>query len=407
MVLIGIGVIIIGLLGLTIANYTKIIRLYDIINLFNEKNITANFLALDKLTSTNKITKSSSPLKIPETHGYKIPKTFECANTTFNTHDYLKYTTTNGFLVIHNNSIVYELYNNGLTPAGTHVSWSVAKSFVSTLLGFAYYDGLIDDLNEPVTKYLPDFKGTGYNGVAIKDILQMSSGVLFNEDYTNFYSDINRFGRSFAFGSSYTKFSKSLKRYKEPGTYCNYVSMDTQVLGILISRVTGKSLSEYLAEKVWEPLGMEHDAQWMIDNEGTELALGGMNVSLRDFAKLGQFYLHKGNWNGKQLLPEQWIKQSVTPDAPHLMPGENEKSSHPYGYGYHWWIPEEQQGGDYFAAGIYNQYIYVNPQKQLVIVKLSANHHFKEKGDNSKAEHIAMFQAIAAGFGSSPFENIQ
>ena len=148
---------------------------------------------------------------------------------------------------------------------------------------------------------------------------------------------------------------------------------------MLISKMTGKSLSQYAKEKLWDPMGMEHDAQWVIDNEDMELALGGLNVTLRDYSKLGYLFLNKGNWFGKQIVPSRWVEKSVKPDAPHLMPGENPNSSSTFGYGYQWWIPE-QPDGDFFAAGIYNQYIYVNPKKNLIIVKTSANHHFKEQG---------------------------
>ncbi|MGB0838742.1 MAG: serine hydrolase domain-containing protein, partial [Chitinophagales bacterium] len=132
---------------------------------------------------------------------------------------------------------------------------------------------------------------------------------------------------------------------------------------------------------------------------GMEFAVGGMNVTLRDYAKLGLLYLNKGKWNGKQIVPEAWVKKSINPRASHLMPGRNNpNSSNDFGYGYQWWIPIEPMGGDYFAAGIYNQYIYVNPEKDLVIVKTAANPHFTEDYDHSKENYIDLFQNIAKQF---------
>ena len=149
-------------------------------------------------------------------------------------------------IVIHEDEIVYENYWLDNNESKKHISWSVAKSFISALIGIAFEEGLIDSLDDPVTKYLDDFKNTGYDNVSIKDILQMSTGVLFNEDYADNDSDINRFGRAIATGTSMRDFSKTLTREKEPGTYMHYVSINTQVLGFLLQEVTNKSISEYL-----------------------------------------------------------------------------------------------------------------------------------------------------------------
>ena len=142
-------------------------------------------------------------------------------------------------------------------------------------------------------------------------------------------------------------------------------------------------------------MGMEHPAYWLMDDFGMELALGGLNVTVRDYAKFGWLFANKGNWQGKQLVPAQWVLDSVTPDAPHLMPGvDNPFSSNSYGYGYQWWIP---LGADdeFVAQGIYNQYIYIDPDQQLVIVKMSANHLYNDSSYNWAGKHLAMFRAIS------------
>ena len=277
-------------------------------------------------------------------------------------------------MVVQNDCAVYEKYFPGNSESTRHISWSRAKSVVSALFGIAMEEGYIKSLNQTVDEYLPELIGSGYEGVRIKDVLQMSSGVKFNEDYGDFWSDINKWGRKFALGSSQDKFAARLVREEEPGTNLHYVSINTHVLGMIIVKATGKSLSAYLKEKLWDPMGMEYSAYWLCDDTGMEVALGGLNIALRDYAKIGQLYLDRGAWQGVQIVPKEWAIASVTPDAEHLMPENNTR----FGYGYHWWIPQGTEG-EFMAMGVYNQYIYVNPVTRTVIALNSANHRFNEK----------------------------
>ena len=398
----GILLLIILLFGLF--NLKKLKRLHRAVTLFNQENIIDNFLNMEKHIDVREIPRSPNPSTLAKELGFQLPESFSYKGQPFNVKEYMEYTNTTGLLIIHRDTIVYESYFNGMKESTTHISWSVAKSFVSGLLGIAMEEGLIESIDDPVTKYLPQLKDCGYNEVPIKAILQMSSGVGFNEDYRDFNSDINRFGRYFALGLSFEKFTMTLKNARPPGTYNHYVSIDTQVLGMLVEKVTGKRLSVYLKEKIWDPVGMEYDAQWIIDNTGMEMALGGLNVTLRDYGKYGLLYLKNGNWRGKQIVPSAWVEQSAVMDGPHLQPGDNPNSSNVYGYGYQWWIPEQPEG-DYFAAGIYNQNIYIYPAKDLVIVKTSANYHFKEIGDESKLQHVALYKEIAKNFETKELED--
>lgn len=399
------GVLAVIGIAVLIYNYKTIQRLQRTIHLFDEDVIVYNFQHMDELGAVTRLKPSPSPVFFPKALNYKLIEQFKFKDSTFTTEAYLKNTRTEGLMILHRDTIVFEEYYNGLTEQTTHISWSMAKSVVSTLLGIAHDDGLFE-LDAPITQYLPQFKGTGYDGVPIKHILQMSSGVGFNEDYGDYNSDINRFGRAFAVGSSFEEFAKTLKKDKPSGTYCHYVSIDTQVLGILLAKITGKSLTEYLKEKIWIPMGMQDNAEWIIDDSGFEMALGGLNMTLRDYAKLGQLFLHKGQFNGQQIVSAEWVEAATTPDAPHLMPGNHGQSSHNLGYGYQWWIPEVDEG-DFFAAGIYNQYIYVQAKKDLVIVKLTANHHFKTEGPITKDIHIAMFKEIAETFPEQEVETLR
>ncbi len=390
------GVLVVCVAVFALINLKTIKRLNQVIHLFDEEVIVDNFQNIDEKITVARMEPSKVPFSFPKKISYDLKSEFNSDGKNFNVEDFWNYTQSEGMMILHKDTIVYERYDLGLTPTTTHISWSMAKSVVATLMGIAVDDGLID-IQKTVTDYLPNFIGTAYEGVRIKDVLQMSSGVKFDEDYGDFNSDINRFGRSFALGSSFEKFSKSLKREREPGAYNHYVSINTQVLGFIIKEVTGQTLSAYYQEKMREPMGMEDKCEWIIDKTGMEMALGGLNMTLRDYAKVGELYLHEGVFNGKRIVSKEWIKASVTPDAPHLMPGDNPNSAGTFGYGYQWWIPVDDQG-DFFAAGIYNQYIYVQPKNDLVIVKLTANHHFKDEDDNSKDIHVDWFQQIASDF---------
>ena len=160
------------------------------------------------------------------------------------------------------------------------------------------------------------------------------------------------------------------------------------------------SVSENLQEKIWNKVGMEHDAYYMVDDTGMEVALGGLNASVRDYAKFGLLYLNKGRWNGEQVVPERWVESSYKADAAHLLPGENALSSNSWGYGYQWWIPGSPNT-DYLAAGIYNQYIYIDPITNVVIAKTSSNFKFNEERQYSKDAHVAIFRAIAQSTGEN------
>jgi len=364
-------------------------RLSRVNSLFEPHNIVENFQDADEHFPTTDIPPSSSPYTLPIKLGFEFPETFTHQGKTYKSQDFIKETSTEGLLVIQADTIRYESYMLGLEPDEKHISWSMSKSFIGTLVGIAVEQGKLK-LTDEVTTILPDFKGTGYEGVTVEDLLGMRSGVRFNEDYGDFNSDINRFGRAFAMGTSYRDFARSLQNEVPPGSRCRYVSIDTQVLGFLLSESMGQSLTELLQEYIWEPMGMEHASGWIVDNEGFEMALGGMTATLRDFAKLGLLYLNKGHLNGRQVVSSDWVTRATSRHPDQLI----DRSQ--LGYGYQWWIPSNDTG-DFMMVGIYDQFVYVHPAKQLVVAKLSADHRFKTQGSALKAQHISFFQEVARG----------
>ena len=379
--------------------YPKLKNVYRTLSFFEKENIFENFTQMEKYWPTKHVNKSDKPYVFPKGMPLNLPENFTWNGKKFNIQTYLDSSFTTGFCVIQNDSLIYENYYLGHSESGRHISWSMAKSVVSALFGIAMEEGNIESVEDSVEKYLPEMNGTAYEGVRIKDVLQMSTGVEFNEDYGDFNSDISRWGRYFAFGWAQDDFPATLERSKQhkPGTYNHYVSINTHILGMILVRTTGKSLTEYLQEKIWQPLGMEYNCYWLADDQNMEMALGGLNVTLRDYAKLGQLFLQKGKWQGKQIVPEKWVEESTTADAPHLQPGkDNPMSRHEMGYGYQWWIPAGDEG-EFLARGIYNQYIYVNPTTRTVIVKNSANHNYNDKTNIHSIHGPAMevFRAIA------------
>ena len=175
----------------------------------------------------------------------------------------------------------------------------------------------IKSIEDNVEEYLPELSSSGYNGVKIRELLQMSSGIKFDETYSDSLSDINRYWRGFVLGDSQDKFAAILKNDITPGTYNHYLSINTHILGMIIVRTTGKSLTEYLEEKIWKKIGMEHNGYWLVDGYGMEMALGGLNATVRDYAKMGKLFLDSGRWKGKQFVPEEWVLESTSINAEH------------------------------------------------------------------------------------------
>ncbi len=390
-----IAVLLAGLLLLVSLNWQKSVQLYHTITLFDEDKIVSNFSNMDSIIPTVTIKKSGQIHQFGQTP-QALPATYSYKGEQKSLQEFLTRSSTTALLVLKGNDITFENYYLGTGEKDQRISWSMAKSFLSALFGIAIEEGHIKSINELVTDYVPELKGSGYDGVTIKNVLQMSSGVAFNEDYQDFNSDINRMGRLLALGGSFDEFAASLVSEREQGTFLHYVSIDTHVIGMVLRKATGRPVTEYFKEKLWSKLGTEQDTYYITDTTGEPMVLGGLNMLTRDYAKFGKLYLDEGRWNDQQLVPLNWVKNSVTPDAPHLMPGKRDSSKMEMGYGYQWWLPVNADE-EFMAVGIYDQYIYVNKKANVVIVKNSANINFTENNYESFLESSEAFRAIAAG----------
>jgi len=373
--------------------YPKYKMLNHTIHLFDEDKIVNNFRSFDSVWPVAVMEASTNKYIYPKNVPITLPESFKFNGSSYESLKFLKDSWTTGFLVIQNDSIVFEDYYLGNTESTRNISWSMAKSFISALMGIAIEEGHIKNINQNVEEYVPELMGSAYEGVRIKDVLQMSTGVKFNEDYGDFYSDINRWGRGFAMGNSQDAFAGTLEREVEPGTINHYVSINTHVLGMILTKATGSTITDYMSEKLTDPLGMEYNGYWLIDGENMEMALGGLNLTLRDYAKIGSLFLNNGLMNGKQIIQEEWVQASVIPDGAHVQPGSQ------FGYGYQWWIPKSDVG-EFMALGVYNQNIYINPETNTVIVKLSANPKYNDPSyvPSSNYAALELYRAITNQF---------
>ena len=264
------------------------------------------------------------------------------------------------FLVIRNDSILYEKYFKDYTNASAIPSFSVSKSFVSALIGIAIDEGSIKSVDQKVTDFLPDLKDPGFASISVSDLLNMRSGIKFAESYGNPFAAMPRF----YYGTNLMKMIRKLKTKDHPDKYYDYQSVNTILLTLILEKATGVPANVYLQEKIWKPLGMEADASWNVDNKKNLVIKSNccINAHTRDFARFGRLYLNKGNWEGHQIISSDWIREtlSITNDS---------RDSQGYPYKYHWRVMPD---GQMFAKGILGQYIYINPEKQVIIIRLGS-----------------------------------
>lgn len=304
-----------------------------------------------------RIEKDSTTFYFPRAKIRDFPKTINRNSINVKLEDFLRENETVAFLVIKKDSILYEQYFDDYTAASIVPSFSMAKSFISILIGCAIDDELIKSVQEPVTNYLPELKKNGFDKVRIEHVLQMTSGLDFNEGYYNPFGEV----ASFYYGRNLRKAIFKLKLKQNPGKSFEYLSGNSQLLGLILQRaLKGKTISRYFEEKIWKQIGTEYDATWSLDKEnGLEKTFCCLNARARDFAKIGRLYLNNGNWNGKQIISKEWVEQSTKVDT------SNGSVSR---YQYQWWLPGKS--GDFMARGLLGQFIYVNPNNAVIIVRL-------------------------------------
>lgn len=365
--------------GLAIWKREDLIRLHAVNTLFAEDRIVTNFSNMDRLFWTAPVKRGTTPaLPLPPGPALSLPPGYD---------DWITRRSVTAIVVLKDGDLVHEAYYKGTTATDRRISWSVGKSFISALIGISLDRGEIASLDDLVTTYVPALSGTAYDGVSLRNVLNMASGVSFDEDYLDFWSDINRMGRVLALGQSMDAFAAGLEaRFTDPGAQWQYVSIDTHVLSMVLRAATGQKVPALLSDRVLQPLGIKDDAYYVTDGDGVAFALGGLNAMTRDYARFGQLFLQGGLVGRDQIVPEDWVAASTTPSAP--------TAQGKVRYGFQWWIPWDQQEGEFFARGVYGQYIYINPERGVVIALNSADKSFR--ADGAHEINLAMMRTIAA-----------
>jgi CubicO group peptidase (beta-lactamase class C family) len=271
-----------------------------------------------------------------------------------------------GVIAVKDGEIILERYALGRGPDDRWISMSVAKSVTSTLIGAAVKDGLIHSIDDLVVRYIPELKGTAFDGVTIRHLMTMSSGVRYKEDVIDLRSDVALAGGEEMVGGvpPLVAYAARLDREAKPGTRRKYQTIDADIAGIVLSRaLKGRTLADYISEKIWQPFGMEADASWVLDKAGIERGGCCLSITLRDYARYGMFVDEGGRAGGVDVLPDGWIHEAWTPQP-------SEPNKYTVGYGYYWQI---RQDGGYEAVGAYGQSVTIYPSEHLVIAVNSAS----------------------------------
>lgn len=311
----------------------------------------AAFRAMDRLpvlAKVNQAEPSANPLPLPQGAPLEIPDIDQ----------YMAGQRAAGLVIIQDGKVRFERYGLGFDAAGRWTSFSVAKSFTSTLVGAAIQDGHIKSLDDKVSQYIPDLRGSAYDDVSVRQLLMMSSGVRWNEDYEDPKADVAQFNNAKPEpGMDATvSYLRKLPRAHPPGTVWHYNTGETNLVGVLVSSAVKKPLARYLEEKIWQPAGMEAPATWLLGQTGHEIAGCCIQAATRDFARFGLFVLANGNAGGKQIVPTDWFSMATVKQKDIGEPG--------HGYGFQWWTYDD---GSFAAQGIFGQGIFIDPKRKLVI----------------------------------------
>lgn len=328
----------------------------------------AAFRALDRLpvlAKASEVSPSAKPLPLPAGKPLTIP----------GIDAYLAKQRAAGMVIVQDGKVRFERYGLGFGPEGRWTSFSVAKSFTSTLVGAAIQDGHIKSLEDKVSQYIPGLKGSAYDDVTIRQLLTMSSGVRWNEDYEDPQADVAKFNNAKpeAGMEATVSYMRKLPRAHPPGQVWHYNTGETNLIGVLVSSATKKPLAQYLQEKIWHPAGMEGRATWLLSSTGQEIAGCCIQAATRDYARFGLFVLAQGKAGGQQIVPADWFAQATVKQKDIGAPGK--------GYGFQWWTYDD---GSVAAQGIFGQGIFIDPKRRLVIAS-NANWTRASKGPEPEA----------------------
>lgn len=355
-----------------------------------DANVNAlTFRSMDTLFTTRTVPRSGSVWQLPHAD-HALDFGYAYKGATYTADQFLERTYTNALLVMKDGKIVTEIYRNNSSDRTRFMGWSMTKSVTSVLVGCALAEGRIHSLDDRIETYLPELGGGGYAGVTIRQIMQMRSGVDYEERYDFDHPGVAATNHIAALVKNVARFAdaaRTIKRAHKPGEAFQYKTLDTAVLGWLVERVSGGStIAAYAAKHLWEPLGAESDGFFIMDGPpgiGREFNGAGFNATLRDYARFGQMMLNGGEANGHRIVSPEWVAASTRPSG--------QAASEPKAYGLQWWMMGE--AGAYSAIGLQGQYVFVDPASRTIVVKLS---YFPPGNSVASDETAAFLRAASA-----------
>lgn len=356
--------------------------------------MVGDYSRFDTLWPLHRIERPAEPSPLRRAQD-EIALTYRYQATSYTLNDYLQRNPTTGLLVARDDTILFEHYQYGRTDRDRLLSQSMAKTVTSMLIGIAVSEGAIRSIDQTAAEYVPELSGTEYGRTPIRALLHMASGVAFNEVYDG-ADDNAKLGRM-RFGPNNPGAAKVLATFNTrdapPGTRFHYASSESQVLGLVLGNAVHMPLASYLQSRIWQPMGAEAGATWVVDSTGVEVASCCLNATLRDWARFGLLLAHDGAWNGRQIIPRQWVLDATAVEEPYLAPGTATRT---YGYGYQVWL--RPRGRRQFALlGVHGQVILVDPTAHLVLVHTAVR--LKAAGDPAAAELYALWTALVARYG--------
>lgn len=339
------------------------------------------FRMMDSLVPSNTIAAGGEPKTLSQ--GPDLPAEFDVAGKKLSVDQYMADQRMAGIVILQDGKVRLEEYRMDFGKDDRWTSFSVAKSLVSTMVGAAIKDGFIQSIDDPLTDYIPELKGSGYDGVTVQQLLTMTSGVKWNEDYADPKSDVAQFNNTQPVDGMdpIIVYMKTLENEAEPGTRWQYNTGETNLIGVLVAKATGKSISEYLSEKVWVPYGMSQDGEWLLNEGGKEIGGCCISATVRDYALFGQFAMNGGRIGEDSIVPEGWFAKAGTKQADIDVPGR--------GYGYQWWTFDD---GSFAGQGIFGQGIFIDPARKLVVA--SNGNWPSATPEEQGAQRIAFFNAV-------------
>jgi len=298
--------------------------------------------------------------------------------------DYLDASGTTAFLVVRDDKVLYERYFDGYDERSMQTSFSMAKSFASALVGIAIDEGYIKSVDEPITTYIPELlkKDRRFKAFTIRNLLTMSSGLKYEEGGFLPWSEEADDTKTY-YSTNLRKLALNCRIEGKPDEYFKYNNYNPLLVGMILERATGMPVARYMQEKLWKPMGMEADGSWSLDSkkDGFEKMESGVNARARDFARFGILFAKEGNWRGEQLISREWVEESTRPDT---------RTDPSRDYQYFWWVNTPNGKNHFSAQGNYGQYIYVAPEKDLVIVRLG-----KEEGEKGYGYWTDLFDQLS------------